>query len=256
MSNTNYTFAQVVKIYAENTDKEAMIEIGRKFPLLAAYVCKLIALAGPMFVEFASMMPEHITANKLNKAITAAGGASGETEADTEETTEDAEEADGDEDLSSKTTKELYNLCIKKGLKVSKYGKPKSYYIEALTGGAEEAEEEEEEETEEEQENQYDGKTAPELFKMCKSRGIKAAPKKPAKYYIDLLTKADEEAEDDTDGEDDWVDDDAEETEENTTAKNNKGAKTTSKGAKAGGNKTAKTSKAAKVEDDDEDWDL
>ena len=52
----------------------------------------------------------------------------------------------------------------------------------------------------------YEGKAAPELFKECKKRGIKAAPKKPAKFYADLLRKADAEAAeaaDDADDDDD-----------------------------------------------------
>lgn len=35
----------------------------------------------------------------------------------------------------------------------------------------------------------YEEMTAPDLFKLCKSRGIKTIPKKPARFYIDLLEK-------------------------------------------------------------------
>lgn len=262
---TNYTFAQVVQAYADGTNRELMVEIGKRYPLLMAHVSKLIALAGDAFVAFATSMPEHITANKLNKALLeSCGDATGEANEDPDD--EDADEAtdSGDEDLSTKTTKELYNLCIKKGLKVSKYGKPKSYYIDALNGGGE-SDEDDADEAEEKQakekpaktgkkaakaepeddgdneadseEDPYEGKSAMELFKECKKRGLKAVPKKPAKYYIDLLKKDDEaQAEDASGDDDDWGDDDEPEQK--------------SKSSKKSGSK-----KAAK-EDDDEDWDI
>lgn len=233
---TNYTFAQVVQAYADGTNRELMVEIGKRYPLLMAHVSKLIALAGDEFVAFATSMPEHITANKLNKALLeACSDAAGEAnediddEDDANEATDEATDA-GDEDLSTKTTKELYNLCIKKGLKVSKYGKPKSYYIDALNGGGESDEDDAEKDP-------YEGKSAMELFKECKKRGLKAVPKKPAKYYIDLLKKDDEAQGEDASGDDDdWGDDE----EPEQKPKSNK---------KFGSKKPAK-------EDNDEDWDI
>jgi hypothetical protein len=47
-----------------------------------------------------------------------------------------------------------------------------------------------------------------ELFKECKARKIKAAPKKPAKFYIDLLIRDDatkaEATKAESDDDDDW----------------------------------------------------
>ena len=51
-------------------------------------------------------------------------------------------------------------------------------------------------------ETEYDGKTAKELFNLCKSRGIICEMKKPASYYKDLLIKADTET--NAEDEDDW----------------------------------------------------
>lgn len=262
---TNHTFAQVVKAYADGTNQELMIEIGRRYPLLMAHVSKLIALAGDEFVAFASTMPEHITANKLNKALLACDDAEAEVETDANDEAEDDGE-DGEQDLSSMTSKELYNLCIKKGLKVSKYGKSKSYYIEALNGGSDDGEEDEaevvednedkpakksskkvakveeaedEEDDEDGEQNAYEGKSAMELFKECKKRGVKAQPKKPAKYYVELLTKADEAAKDAGDDDDDWDADDAEVEEKEPTKKAAK-----------------KETKKAAEDDDDEDWEI
>ena len=66
----------------------------------------------------------------------------------------------------------------------------------------------EESDDEEQQDGKYAGKNAMELFKECKKRGIKAQPKKPVKYYIELLEEDDEvvasESKDDADDDDDW----------------------------------------------------
>ena len=152
-----------------------------------------------------------------------------------------AAEDTGDADLENKTTKELYQMCIDAGIQVPKYGKNKAFYIEALQAGGEEdtaAESEDEDEAEDE----YAGKTAKELFDMCKKRGIKAAPKKKADVYIELLRKADEEAaaaEEEEDDED-WGDEEPE----------------PEKPAKKSAKPKAAPKKPAPKEEDDDDWDI
>lgn len=153
-----------------------------------------------------------------------------------------AAEDTGDADLENKTTKELYQMCIDAGIQVPKYGKNKAFYIEALQGGGAE-DTAAESEDEDEADDKYAGKTAKELFDMCKKRGIKAAPKKKADVYIELLKKADEEAaaaEEEAD-DDDWGDDEPEE---------EKPAKKQPTKPKAA------TKKPAPKEDDDDDWDI
>jgi len=154
-----------------------------------------------------------------------------------------AAEDTGDADLENKTTKELYQMCVDAGIQVPKYGKNKAFYIEALTAGNAEAPAEEAKD-EDEAEDEYAGKSAKELFELCKKRGIKAAPKKKAEVYIELLKKADEEAAEAAEEEaddDDWGD---EEQEEEKPAKKQQPAK-----PKATAKKPAK-------EDDDDDWDI
>ena len=151
-----------------------------------------------------------------------------------------AAEDTGDADLENKTTKELYQMCIDAGIQVPKYGKNKAFYIEALTGaGAEDTAAESEDE--DEVDDEYAGKTAKELFELCKKRGIKAAPKKKADVYIELLKKADEEAaaEEEAD-DDDWGDDEQED----------------EKPAKKSAKPKAATKKPAPKDDDDDDWDI
>ena len=50
----------------------------------------------------------------------------------------------------------------------------------------------------------YSEMSAKELFKLCKERKIEAMPKKPEKYYINLLKEFDK-------AQDDWEDEDEEE---------------------------------------------
>lgn len=154
----------------------------------------------------------------------------------------DTEDTD-DDDLEGKTTKELYQMCVDAGIKVPKYGKNKAFYIAALQGGtADDGDDELEDEVE--ADDPYAGKSAKELFELCKKRGIKAAPKKKADVYIELLKKADAaEAEADADEDDDWDDDEAEEA---PAPK-----KQTKQKAKAKAKKPAEPE-----EDEDDDWDI
>lgn len=65
------------------------------------------------------------------------------------------------------------------------------------------------EEEEGDDEVSYSDMSPKELYDLCKERGIKAAPKKPAKFYINLLEEHDQAQEDwgDEDDEDEWEDD-------------------------------------------------
>lgn len=162
------------------------------------------------------------------------------------------------EDLSSMSTKQLMQLCDKRGIKVPHYGKNKQFYLDALQNAANETEQETEAEeaaeTTEVEEDAYTGKSAQELYKMAKKRGLKVEQKKPAKYYIAALKKADEEAKAaEAEAEEENWDDDEEEVEETKPAKNNK-----SKGTAKSAPEKSKASKPAKeeVEEDDDDWDI
>lgn len=235
----NWTLKEAREVIAKGTDLAAIQEIGKKFPLTTVAIAKMGTNEG---VEtLFGGMPEHMTMLKMERSLK-----EGVPETEEEDDEEDGvmnppvDEVEEDtSDLSSKTTKQLYEMCIKKGLKVNKYGKPKSYYIEQLTGATEEPEEEE---AEEEADPGYEDMTAVELFKLCKKRGIKAEPKKPAKAYIALLKKADEEiAAANEEADDDWDDEEEEE----------KPAKKPEK----------KAAKKAEPEDDEEDnneddWDI
>lgn len=254
----NYTFNEAVKIIANGTDMEAITDIGRRYPVLATKVAVVAAKAGEDFVDLMGYMPDYLTANKVNTAIKAGIAEFGSDDAedtDTEATTEDANEdateatAQWDESMSAK---QLWDILGKAGKRKLAKSTKKADLIEACKqafGAAADAEDVEAEDDVAEA-NPYEGKSAVELFKECKARKIKAAHKKPTKFYIDLLVKDDAakaeaiEAESD---DDDWGDD--EEAEAPKPKKEEK--KATAKGGKT------KTTKKAEAEfDDDEDWNI
>lgn len=259
----NYTFAEAVRIINAGTDMESITDIGRRYPILMHKVATVCAKAGDAFVDLMNYMPEYLTANKVNTGLKNAVGGNTEaedTESDVENTNDEATEENteaGAQDFESMSAKQMWDLLGKAGKRKLAKSTKKADLVEACKqafgAGAADAEDEDEAETEEAEteNNPYEGKSAMELFKECKKRGIKAAPKKTAKFYADLLIKADAEASEETETEsDDW---DEEEVKEEPKAK--KGSK---KAEKAEPEKKA-TKKAAKKEeatDDDDDWDI
>lgn len=254
----NYTFNEAVKIIAKGTDLEAITDIGRRYPVLAHKIAVVTAKAGEEFVDLMGYMPDYLTANKVNTAIKAGITESGsdedaedtEAEATTEDAGEDATEATAQWD-ESMSAKQLWDILGKVGKRKLAKSTKKADLIEACKqafGAATEAEAE----AEDAEANPYEGKSAMELFKECKARKIKAAPKKPAKFYADLLIKDDaakaEATEAESEEDDDWGDEEAE-----APKKEDKKAapKASAKGGKA---KAAK--KAEAESEDDEDWDI
>lgn len=252
----NYTFNEAVKIIANGTDLEAITDIGRRYPVLAHKIAVVAAKAGEEFVDLMGYMPDYLTANKVNTAIKAGITESGseddedaEAEA-TEDAGEDATEATAQWD-ESMSAKQLWDILGKAGKRKLAKSTKKADLVEACKqafGAATEAEAE----AEDTEANPYEGKSAMELFKECKARKIKAAPKKPAKFYADLLLKDDAAKAEATEAEsdDDWGDEEAE-------APKKEDKKTASKAAATAKGGKAKAAKKAEAEsEDDEDWDI
>ena len=256
----NYTFNEAVKIIAKGTDLEAITDIGRRYPVLAHKIAVVTAKAGEEFVDLMGYMPDYLTANKVNAAIKAGITESDSDDEDAEDTEAEATAEDAGEDATevnddydSMNANEIWKLMCERGLDKTVKSKKKGDRIAALreydkNGGNTDSDSEDVE-----PENAYEGKSAMELFKECKARKIKVVPKKPAKFYADLLAKDDaakaeaKAAETESD-DDDWGDDDEAET---TKAEDKKASKATAKGNKA---KTAK--KAEDESEDDDDWDI
>ena len=117
------------------------------------------------------------------------------------------EEDDDDNDLDydDMTVKELYKLCVERDIKV-KPKKDEDFYIKKLKEYDEEnSEDEESEDEDDENEESYEEMSALELYKLCKKRGIKVAPKKSEKFYVKKLEEFEENnTEDEDEDEEDW----------------------------------------------------
>lgn len=162
----NYSIGQAFDVIAKGEDVEAIADIARRFPMVAIHCAKLAGVAdvaGPLL----GAIPAYVSARKVEKAFKV--GASDDIE-DVEET-----EAEPEEEAEKPAPK-------KRARKAKAEPEPDPAESE---GG------------------KYDGMNAMELFKECKKRGIKAQPKKTAKFYKDLLEKNDAEGASDDEGEDD-----------------------------------------------------
>lgn len=163
----NYSIGQAFDVIAKGEDVEAIADIARRFPMVAIHCAKLTGVAdvaGPLL----GAIPAYVSARKVEKAFKA--GASDDVE-DVEET-----EAEPEEEAEKPAPK-------KRARKAKAEPEPDPAESE---GG------------------KYDGMNAMELFKECKKRGIKAQPKKTAKFYKDLLEKNDAEGASDDGEDDDW----------------------------------------------------
>lgn len=237
----NWTAYEAAKeIYGDN--KENIAEIGSRFPLFA----RTIAILNNDYVlDILKAIPK-ITARVVETGLKEMEvDADVETDAETEvdekpvkktKKAKSAVEEDEEEagTYESMTSKELYALCCKRGISSKCKSRSKDALIELLnkfdaselddepkaktgkkaksTKKAEPVEddtddEDWDDEEEEEEKDPYAGKTAKELFAMCKERGIKTKPKQSAESYAKLLkdddaADVDDEEEDDED--DEW----------------------------------------------------
>lgn len=238
-------------------NKEAITDIGRRFPLTSNILARIgeDKAAG----ELINALPDHITVRKIESILKDGVqvddsdndvDVDDEIEADekpakkaakatkSEDAGDDYSKMTGDQLIALLKDAGVYKDCIKKmggGKKQQMLDYIEKYGLEA---GESEAEDDAED-------NPYAGKTAMDLFKECKKRGLKAKPKQKAAVYADLLMKDDQAKAESDDADDDW--DDGEEEEEKPAKKETK--------------KKAPAKKAAKKEepeddDDDDDWDI
>lgn len=189
MAVKNYTLKEAVEIIAKGEDLEAIADLGKRFPVLSIKIARLTAKAEKEIIDFVQYMPEYLTIKKVNEAV--------KTVNDSKAETEDATEAKN-KPVEEETAKEVEEPEEKenKPVEPKKRGRKPKAKVKAVPveePKAEVEDETDEESTEaEETENNYEGKKAVDLFKLCKSRGLKVTTKKSAKYYIDVLEKDDE----------------------------------------------------------------
>lgn len=225
----NWTAYEAAKEIIEGKNKENICEIGSRYPMLT----REVAVAGDKILVILKALPK-VTARVLETGLKDGVEVETEAEEETKETETETEAEDDELDYTDMTSANLYKLCCARGISSKCKSRKKDALIELLEkfDRGELDEEETKKETkkvskvkakkaepvveededdwdteDEEEKDPYDGKTAMELFKMCKERGIKAKTKMKADAYVKLLKAADaeseaEEAEDDED--DDW----------------------------------------------------
>lgn len=221
-----YEAAQV--IYGNNT--EEIKEVGSRFPLFS----RAVALDNSEYLlDILKALPK-VTARIVETGLSDLE-ASEETEEEVKETKEEkkkepkkektsktkakakkeeveeveTEEEETEQDYSTMTAKKLYELCCQRGLSSKCKKRDKNSLIAVLEeadGKGTEDEDEWDEEEQEEEKDPYAGKSAKELYGMCKKRKINCPTGKKADFYANLLKKADaEEQEEDTEeDEDEW----------------------------------------------------
>lgn len=224
----NWTAYEAAKEIIDGKNKENICEIGSRYPMLT----REVAVAGDKILVILKALPK-VTARVLETGLKDGVEAETEAEEETKETENDAEAEDDELDYTDMTGANLYKLCCARGISSKCKSRKKDALIELLEkfDRGELDEEEPKKETkkakatskkqakkevepvdedddwdteDEEEKDPYEGKTAMELFKMCKERGIKAKIKMKADAYVKLLKAADAESEAEDDEDDDW----------------------------------------------------
>lgn len=179
----NYTIGQAFKVIADNTDKEAIADIARRFPMVAVTSAKLVGMRD-VIEPMLDAIPSYVSARKVEKGLRSGG------------VVDDVDDVDENDDVDTDEVAEEKPAPKRRGRKPKAAPKPEPEPDTDEDDGSDS----------DEATSKYDGKNAKELFNECRKRGIEAKPKKPAKYYIDLLEKDDETADtsDAADDDEDW----------------------------------------------------
>lgn len=205
----------------KNVKNEVVAEIGSRYPVFT----KMVLTDGTQsLLHILAALPK-VTADTIEKGLRGTGAKAADKKKAEPEEEEEAEKP------KASTAKK-------------KPGRPAKASTKAKA---------EEPEAEEEEGSQYAGKSAKELYTMCKERGLSVKMKQPASVYAKLLMK-DDAASDDPADDEDWGED--EEVEEE---KPEKKTSTKKKAGRPAAKKKAEPEpeeEADDEEDDDDDWEL
>ena len=234
-------------------NKEAIADIGRRFPLTSNILARIgeDKAAG----ELINALPDHITVRKIESILKDGIQVDdSDNDVDVDDEVEEKSESkkqnskNANNEYSSLNGTQLADLLKEHGVYADckkKMGGAKRQqmldYIEKYGLEAGEPDDADDENTED---NPYAGKTAMELFKECKKRGLKAKPKQKAAVYVDLLMKDDQSNAESDDTDDDWEDEEEEKPAKKETKK------------KASTKKTTKKEEPEDDDDDDDDWNI
>lgn len=227
----NWTITEVANSI-KNNDMESMLDFGKRYPITTNLLTAILATAThPFVIAFFNVFPEYITAEKIEKMLKSQieDGTFGTPSISCSEDIDEDEDADEsidediddntnaakeaakpikatekkpkiDEDIKLKTGKELYQMCLDAGYLAKEIrGKSKAELIEMFNKKSSKETTEVTECTPTKPTNKYDGKSAKELYKMCKDAGLDIEQKKTAEYYIEFLEKENDEADEEVD---------------------------------------------------------
>lgn len=196
----NWTMKEALEA-VKNNDKAGIQDLGKRFPNVAVALAKIGNNEGAEIII--NGLPEHVTARKVEAQL------KGDIDEDVNDDV-DVEDTDEDEVVEKKSTRgrKKKSATSDEDKKAAARERARKRREAKKAAKVEEPDEDEfDEDDEDEETDPYAGKNAVELFKLCKSRGIKAQPKQKAADYIKLLKKADEASDDsdeDEEEDDDW----------------------------------------------------
>lgn len=172
----NYSVKGIAHAIIDGSDIETLNDVSRRYPAVTRFMCEAKAAAPQLVLELCDHLPDFITARKVEKAY--------------QNPVEENDKAE-DEEEEAPAPKRTQKHVTKKPAKVD--------------------EPEDDDEDEDKEDGPYAGKNAMELYKECKSRKLKVAQRKPAKYYVEQLEKDDAKqevpapaADADDEDDDDW----------------------------------------------------
>lgn len=202
-------------------NKEAILDIGKRFPLTANAIATMGKNEGA--ITIINALPEHISVRKIETVLK--DGVQEIEDDEVKEVSEDDSESEVKPKRERKSKKERTSRKERRSRKAKEV--------------VEEAAEEDEIPEELMEEPSLEDMTEVELFKLAKSKGLKPAPKQSKEYYIGLLNPTEES--ESVDEDDDWDDEEEE-------------VKPVKKERKSKAKKEKKA--AVKEEDEEDDWDI
>lgn len=239
----NWTAYEAAKeIYGEN--KETIAEIGGRYPLFtrtvamanSEYILDILKALPKVTARVVETGLKGIETDAVEEEEGVKEKKAQKVKPESDDDFEDEVEGEGKEasEYDSMTAKALYALCCERGISSHCKSRSKAALIEVLTkhdaGELEESgrkakktetkkaktkkvepveddvDDWDDDEDGAENSDPYAGKTAKELFTMCKERGIKVKPKQSADAYAKLLKDYDmnDDTEDEEDDDDEW----------------------------------------------------
>lgn len=252
-----WTLKEVAETIWEGTDTDAVIEACKRFPM----TCIAIARSRKEDVEkFLNGIPDYVTPLGFERQLKGVSSDGPEAEAEEEEAMNPPEETEVPAEEDPKERKRR----VDRERQQRKRAKDKDIKESEETAGEEQPES-----------GKYDEIGAVELFKMCKARGLAVQPKKPQRFYIDLLEADDAEKEkaaqkaaeepeeddidwedeEDVDGEQEAAEMNADEAEHEERMAEEKKAKKSSSTKKSTSKKKAPEPEPEE-DDDEDDWNI